>query len=304
MFNFIETARPIKTARPIETANAVVSVRWLTLLTLVSILGLHLPLLVGSGAQAGVYLDPIRIFMGPRDRTATVTMVNQNTDSTVYRIYWQDYVMTPEGQYTALAKEERGEWSVSNMIRYSPRQVRLSPGESQAVRFSLRRPAGMADGEYRSHLVVEEQPRTRERVVENPGGMVLDLQFVMAVSIPVIVYQGNLTAAAKITQLLIGPGDGSDWNITAALTSSGNKSPVGAMRIFWRTPDGRETLVKEQNNVAVWLPTRERFVTIPVKRPTGPGQFRVVFIEAKPIGPGGKRKESDFGPIFDEAVIQ
>ena len=35
----------------------------------------------------------------------------------------------------------------------------LAPGETQAVRLLLRKPGNLADGEYRSHLLMQNVPK-------------------------------------------------------------------------------------------------------------------------------------------------
>ena len=45
-----------------------------------------------------------------------------------------------------------GEHFADGMLSWSPRQITLQPGTAQVVRLMVRKPEGLAEGEYRSHL--------------------------------------------------------------------------------------------------------------------------------------------------------
>lgn len=255
-------------------------------------------------AWASMYLDPIRINMGNRDRTASVTVVNQNTRETVFRIYWQDYIMKRDGTYDVLPADETTQWSLRSFVRYSPRQVVLRPGESQAIRFAVRKPRDLPEGEYRSHLVVAEQPQGQPPGPPPAGGGIqLNISFAMAMSVPVVVRHGtNLSATVTMPQLSWRRADNGKWEISAQFISAGNRSPDGAIRLFWQDPDGTETLIGVRNGVAIWFPTRELDFTIEVERPTRGGRLRFEYREAKPLS-RGTRRDSDFGALYAEGFL-
>ena len=46
---------------------------------------------------------------------------------------------------------------LKNMVRISPSQVRLAPGERQIVKLAIRKPKDLAEQEYRSHLAFKDR---------------------------------------------------------------------------------------------------------------------------------------------------
>ena len=48
------------------------------------------------------------------------------------------------------------------MVRLSPKQITVGPGENQTVRFNLRPPADLDSGEHRSHLLLQVIPEVSE----------------------------------------------------------------------------------------------------------------------------------------------
>ena len=48
--------------------------------------------------------------------------------------------------------------AAEDMIVYAPRRVTLAPHEPQSIRIAARPPQGLADGEYRVHLLFRAIP--------------------------------------------------------------------------------------------------------------------------------------------------
>ena len=63
--------------------------------------------------------------------------------------------------------------SAADLVRYSPRQVELAPGEVQTVRIQIRKPEGLKDGEYHSHLVFQGYLRSSPLPVQIPADKTL-----------------------------------------------------------------------------------------------------------------------------------
>ena len=108
-------------------------------------------------AAGSLLVTPTRIVFEQRDRSAQVTLVNQSDQTSNFRISFIRQNMTEDGEFLPVPEGQDGMFSDS-MIRYSPRQVSLPPGQSQVIRLALRRPADLADGEYRSHMLFQALP--------------------------------------------------------------------------------------------------------------------------------------------------
>ena len=91
------------------------------------------------------------------------------------------------------------------MILYAPRKVTLPPNQPQSIRINARAPQGLADGEYRVHLLFRAIPDARPVTAPAPTqGVSFRLTPVYGVTIPVIVRLGNLSATAAIANVAKG----------------------------------------------------------------------------------------------------
>jgi|GEM_PF-1401053 len=89
--------------------------------------------------------------------------------------------------------QENQELYMGDWIIVYPKIVYLKPNSKKVVRMSARPPQGLADGEYRSHLVFEELPLERhidEKTTE--GGVQIGVDMVHILVSTVYGYSGNL----------------------------------------------------------------------------------------------------------------
>jgi hypothetical protein len=222
-----------------------------------------------SPARADLLLVPQRIVFEDQDRAATLTLVNNGADTETYRISWKQLHQLPDGQYSEIQTPGPGEHFADDMIRYSPRQITLAPGETQTVRLMLRKPPDLAVGEYRSHLAFTAEPRQIQAPAAagpaggNSRGVGVQLAFVYGVSIPVIVRQGQLNASATLA-MSVKPSS-SGYDIAATIGRSGTESLYGDLVANYVPPGGGKPVqLQEVDGVSVLLPNNQRSATIGV----------------------------------------
>ncbi len=121
------------------------------------------------------------------------------------------------------------------MIVYAPRRVTLAPRQPQSIRIAARAPQGLADGEYRVHLLFRAIPpanaRCRAKPAAAPKGLSFALTPVYGVTIPVIVRLGNLEAKAGIANVHLDKKDG-QTAVALDLSRSGRRSTFGEVRVL------------------------------------------------------------------------
>ncbi len=153
---------------------------------------------LAANAAASLMVTPLRVVFDERTRTAQITLVNQGDETGDYRISFIRQKMTETGQFVAVEANEQGMYS-DLMIRYSPRQVSLPPGQSQIVRLMLRKPRDLSAGEYRSHLLFQSIPKPSKSSLEKLSGksgvgISVEIIPLVGITIPVIVRHGKLVA--------------------------------------------------------------------------------------------------------------
>ena len=144
---------------------------------------------------------PARVVLEGRERSTEVMLKNIGHGHAIYRIYFCEMDMDENGELKERPRKE-GELSAADLIRYSPRQVELAPGEVQTVRIQVRKPEGLADGEYRSHLMFQNVPAAEAAApLEDDAEKRLSFKIttVMAISIPVIVRHGVVSGSVSFS---------------------------------------------------------------------------------------------------------
>ena len=191
-----------------------------------------------TGAAGGISVLPNRVVLEGRERAAEVMLRNSGGTKATFRVSIVEKDMTEEGRLTDRPKRE-GEITAADLVRFTPRQVELEPGESQIVRLQLRKPENLPDGEYRSHLLLTGIPPVREAQPPEGEGSDRQISFsitqVISISIPIIVRHGNLSAEVSLshgTPVFYQPTyPNSAPVISLWLERKGNRSLVGDIKV-------------------------------------------------------------------------
>ena len=240
-------------------------------------------------AQAGVgdlLVAPTRIVLDGR-RGTEVILNNIGDDVATYRISVELRRMTPDGRLVDVAAPNSAEQAAQAMILYAPRRVTLPPNQPQAIRLSARAPQGLADGEYRVHLLFRAIPAPRaiapvtDKKVE---GVAFQLTPIYGVTIPVIVRLGNLEAKAGLANIRKVINDGKPA-IALDISRAGDRSTFGEVRVLKAGVTAPIALVR---GVAVYTELGQRSVVIPIDPAhlaDASGAVTVQYIEPTDSGP-------------------
>ena len=225
-----------------------------------SLLFLQIPLSPPVFAQGkGIIISPKRIVFEKGQRIAEVLLANRGDSPEKYRIALVNRDMQENGQLKESENPAQGEYFASDVLRYSPRQVILEPKSTQKIRIMSRLKANASEGEYRSHLLVQEipKPEKAQKAGEQADRKLgINVQAVFGVTIPVILRKGDLSAeislsAPKIEKI------GEDTYLTIAINRSGTKSVLGTLNAF--TDSQKIGILK---NIAVYLSTPRRVISV------------------------------------------
>ncbi len=243
-----------------------------------------------TASYADLLITPVRVVLEGKDRSAVVTLVNTSDKVRTYRMGWKKMRMSELGQYSDIEGAAADDFEMraqrmTEMIKFSPRQVTIEPGGRQRIRLSLRRPETLAEGEYRAHMQFERLPEPRELDANNRG-VKFDLQINLGFTIPVIFKNGSYEADAKIAEKIeyvpAEPGAKNGPLIRMTLERSGAGSVYG--RVLVKSSGGAKKELGVLNNVAIFQEMGKRIIEVPldVKNPDvhsiRPGsQLRVSF---------------------------
>ena len=251
------------------------------------------PLLAAPLALVAVPLDagvgdllvaPTRIILDGR-RGTEIILNNIGDDVATYRVSVELRRMKPDGSLEIVTAPNARETAAEAMILYAPRKVTLPPNQPQSIRVNARAPQGLADGEYRVHLLFRAIPDPRPVTAPAPTqGVSFRLTPVYGVTIPVIVRLGNLSAKAGIANVhkVV---DGGKPAIALDLSRAGDRSTFGELRV---TKAGVADPIAVAGGIAVYTEIGQRRVTIPVDArfaALASGPVTVEYIEKTPTGP-------------------
>lgn len=231
-----------------------------------------------STPQAGtgdLLVAPPRVVFEGRASTAEVTLVNRGTQPATYRISFVQLRMDEDGGTKEIQQAEGGELFADALVRFSPRQVVLEPNIGQTVRLQLRKPADLAPGEYRSHLLFRSIPSTEgaEPSVEAPPADKMSIQLipVYGISIPIIVRHGETSAAVTLgdPEVLTPGGPDATPVLYFRVHRAGSQSVYGNLTVTFTPDGGKPIIVGLANGVGVWAPYPVRRVGVPLRPPAG-----------------------------------
>jgi P pilus assembly chaperone PapD len=247
-------------------------------------------LLLAPPAMADLMLHPTRVVFEKNQRAAQVDLINNGTESATYRINLVNRRMTESGDFVAITEPGAGEQFADGMLVFSPRQITLAPGTTQTVRVMVRRPASLAPGEYRSHLHFEKLPEPgAASSVEAQGqqqiGIVLNV--LVGASIPVIVREGETSAAVALSHLAL-QADGARPMLALQMDRSGNRSVYGDLAVTFTPNGGAEFEVARVGGIAVYTPNAMRRANFALSPPKGAalahGTLHVIYRERPDAG--------------------
>lgn len=243
-------------------------------------------------------VTPSRVVFDDRTRSAQVTLMNTGSEAGTFRVSFIRQNMTENGQFIAVESNEKGMFS-DPMIRFSPRQLILPPGQSQVVRLMLRKPKELAKGEYRSHMLFQNLPKTSGTSLEDSikakesKTITVEIIPVVGISIPIIVRHGKLEDNLTLNNARLIPGTEANprASISVDMHRDGNRSVYGDFRaVFTPNDGGSPEVIALANGVAVYTPNVLRQFSIPMSTPVGTslsnGTIRIVFLES------GKNEET------------
>lgn len=231
-------------------------------------------LALAAPAHAGLMLYPTRVVFEKNQRAAQIELINDGNKPATYRISLVNRRMTEDGRFEAADSAAPGERFANDMLRFSPRQVTLEPGTAQTVRVMLRKPAELAEGEYRSHLQFEKLPDAEGSAsIENQGqgadgkGIGVVLNVLVGASMPVIVRHGAVGANVSLSHLALKKDEAQHPLLTLQFEREGNSSVYGDLSVTFTPRGGKPQALAQISGIAVYTPNRVRLAALPLEVP-------------------------------------
>lgn len=245
-------------------------------------------------ALAELMLNPTRVVFAKNQRATQVELINNSGQPATYRISIVNRRMSESGEFLNVTEAGPGERFADSMLSWSPRQITLQPGSAQVVRLMVRKPDGLAEGEYRSHLHFEKLAGAADlasSVEAAPPGEAkigVVLKTLIGASIPVIVRHGASESMAQLRQLALTREPGKAPLLGFVIERDGNASLYGDLFATFTPAGGPEQLLARASGVAVYTPNPLRRAALALELPDGMalagGQLRLAYRERPEAG--------------------
>ena len=206
-------------------------------------------------------------------RTASVRFTNNSAEEKRYRIKLINYRQMPDGRYEEITKALKGNPFAAPYINYAPHEATLKPRQSQTIRLQRKPMAAAADGEYVSHLLIQEMPQAfhiDEKTQSNE--LKFDIKALYGVTIPIIIDKGNLTDKGWLENVKLLPG--SD-ELLVTVGRSGTKSFWGNIIVLDKYKE-----IGRVNELKIFLTTDKRSIRIPLTQKPG-ANVKVILEDAR-----------------------
>jgi len=213
-------------------------------------------------AQGDLLINPIRVVFEGQKQNADLNLTNIGKDTAVYVISFLSYKMLQDGSFVQLEKPDTSNYA-DKFLRLFPRKVILSPNESQTIRLQLRKPSGLKEGEYRSHIYFraekEKTPLGMKDLRIDSTKMAVSITPIFGISIPVIVRNGTVSNALSLSDISLENVNDTISKLKVCINRGGNKSAYGNMRIEYHSTKGKNSDVGFANGIGVYpeIPKRD-----------------------------------------------
>lgn len=246
-------------------------------------------LLFSTQSLASLVLNPQRIVLQDRERSASLDLLNTSEEMGRYQIYFEHKYMKEDGSIIDIVNPAEGGPYAGDMIRYSPRRVDIPAGGSQTIRLAVRRPKDLNDGEYLSHLVLKQIPNKTAQTgnSNNPDAQLnLAVQPVLKIAIPVIVRKGSSETLAHISEISPIFNDEGVEALHFTLNRKGKYSLYGNVELFEKNEQGLGKRIGYIRGIALYTPTAKRLVKVHFNEtiPKGPKEYLLRFSEDEKFG--------------------
>jgi hypothetical protein len=226
-----------------------------------------------------------RVVFDEGKRAEVMTLINATDKEQVFRLEWRHLIMTEDKGLKEVDQQNLPpEIKPSkDFVRFAPRRVRIPANSSQQVRLMLRMPAGVEDGEYRSHLWIRRESNVSRMRADNRSGKEreegkfnIGVTLLPGITIPVIVRKGNLSVTTEMTNA-IARESGDKININFDILRQGERSTYGDIDLFCNPGSGGYSL-RSTKGVAIYTEIDRKVFSYSIPKPEGEAPCNEVLI--------------------------
>jgi len=200
-----------------------------------------------------LFVSPHRVDIPPDGRIEELNVANKSDVKRRYDLQVINQVMTENGTTERL---DDFPYSAEKMLVFRPKRFTLEPGERQVVRVMVKRPKGLADGDYHSHLLFREVPlRNQERdgfKEEGASKASFEIQALYGVAVPMVVQHGTVNSVMDFISAALTKDENGRSGLAIEFSRSGNAEAAALLSVVHRLPGKEDTAVVTEQWVRIY----------------------------------------------------
>jgi hypothetical protein len=224
-------------------------------------------------AQGNLLVAPIRVVFEGAKQKEDLNLTNIGQDSAIYLISFIHYQMMPDGSFKQLDNVDSLKTRADKYLRIFPRKIVLPPGESQTIRMQYRKPAGLPEGEYRSHLYFRAEKEVTalgmSTAKTDTTKMSVSITPVFGISIPVIIRNGNLDYKMSLSDVSFQAINDTTGVVAFSINRKGARSSYGNLSVEFVPSTGKAFEVGLANGVGVYTDLDSRRFGMQIRNKVG-----------------------------------
>jgi P pilus assembly chaperone PapD len=214
-------------------------------------------------ANITIYPQSIDLNADGKNRVQSVRITNTTQEKQTYSVTVFDFRQMQDGQIQELKENDKSSNSASQYVSVSPRQFSLDPKQTQTINVIRKPSAELSDGEYVSRLKIAEidtKPKMTKSEATEGNTLGIDLRALYAVTIPVTITKGPLSAEAEISEAKKKDAD----TVTVTLSRAAGESSIFG-NIVINDSGGRK--IGEMNSLRIYPGNRKLTVNVKLNTP-------------------------------------
>lgn len=219
-----------------------------------------------TSAESILQVLPTRVMLQGNKKSITVTLINRGDEEGNYRMFFRNIRTNDNGEFSEVEEPIAGENFADKMVRFSPRRISVPARSKQSIRVLLRKPQGLAEGEYRSHLVFRKLPSQNSILDQSDeqNTVGFSLRPIVEVTIPVIVRHGTLSASMSLANVEIKQNNELEAELQLTINRTGDRSLYGDLNVWLVKSDGNKRNIGMARGIAVYTPNDKRIFNLPL----------------------------------------
>jgi hypothetical protein len=226
-------------------------------------------LLWGTAARADIAISPLVIETEVQRGQAQGTITVRNGDAKEFRarVYSAPFTYDAEQGFKRL---ESSPQDLTPYLQFSPRELQVPSSAERRIRFVVRFPPSLPDGEYRAMLFTENLEATIQQETDATSGVTLRTAIVPSVGVAVYVRKGKLSHNLSAISARY---NRQSNKVQLLVRNTGKASAI--LQGEWTIKKGEQEIYKGLGMDTTVLAEGERYLDVDYAKKLEPGQYQL-----------------------------